>query len=907
MHAVLPFIVSGLATGAIYGLAGTGLVLTYRTSGLFNFAHGAIATAAAYAFYAMHIRLGLPWVPSLIISVLVVGPAIGTVLERAAARLVVQQTAHKIVGTVGIILLVQSIATIWFGPKTIRVRPFLPRASRTVRVAGVVITYNQIWVAAVAVVAVGGLYVFVRRSRLGTSMRAVVDDPELLAMQGTNPAAVRRIAWIVGATYAALSGVLLTPFVGLDSILLTFLIVQAFGAAALGAFASLPLTFAGGLLIGVLSDISKKYVLNVSWLSGFPDALPFLILFGALLVLPRHRLVPPSAVEAAPKPRYSTPPLARLVFGAPVLLALLLVPVLAGTKLPFFTAGLCGAMFILSLGLLVRTSGQVSLCHASFAAIGAVAFSQIHVEHGLPWVPALLLAGLVVVPVGALVAVPAIRLSGLFLALATLGFGILVQRLAYGQSWMFTTLAQGRPMPRPGFAASTKSFYYAVLFVVVLTSLGVTIVKRARLGRLLRGMSGSPTAVTSMGLSTNVSKLIVFCLSAYVAGVAGALLGVSRGYAIGGDPYFQPFFSLVLLAMLTVAPFDEPWYGLVPAIAAVVPAFLHGASGTYWLNAAFGAVAVRVAMRGGQDPVPEPVQRFLDRFARPRRPRPATPLMTTDPTRAPVSKPSGGVPGLAVHGLHVSFGGLVAVDGVEVEAPPGRVTGLIGPNGAGKTSTFDAVSGINRRYEGSIVLHGGLIDHLSTAGRARRGIGRTFQRMELCTTLDVLENVALGAECAYAGARPLAHLAARPTHRAKVLAAAWDAVETCGLADLATAAVGTLSTGHRRLVELARCLAGTFDVLLLDEPSSGLDPRETALFAALLRRIVAERGVAVLLVEHDMGLIMEVCDHVYVLDFGRLIFEGTPAEVASSDLVKSAYLGVADPGALRRTQSVTSA
>ena len=884
MNAFLPFIVSGLATGAIFGLAGTGLVLTYKTSGIFNFGHGAIATVAAYTFYFAHVDHGFHWIPSLLVSVFVLGPVIGLLFERIAARLVLQRTSHKIVGTIGVVLLVQSLATVWKGNGNLRVDPFLPMASETFHIAGVVVSYDQVTVAVVAVAAVVALYTFFRFSRLGVSMRAVVDDPDLLAMQGTDPLMVRRVAWIVGSTFAALSGVLLTPFVGLDAILLTFLIVQAFGAAAIGAFDSIPLTFVGGLMIGVASDVSKKYVLNVSWLSGLPDSLPFIVLFVVLLVLPRRRLVPPSGAEARPAPPYVPPVVVRLAVGVPVLIGLALVPELVGTKLPFFTAGLCSALLILSLGLLVRTSGQVSLCHAAFAAIGAVAFSTLRVDLGLPWVVALLLAGLVVVPVGALVAVPAIRLSGLFLALATLGFGILVQRLAYGQGWMFTSLAQGRVMPRPSFAESARGMYYVVLAAVFIISMAVTIMKRARLGRLLRGLSGSPTAVTSLGLSTSVSKLIVFCLSAYVAGVAGALLGVTRGYAVGGDGFYQPFFSLVLLAMLALAPFQEPWYALVPTIAAVIPAYFTGADTGMWLNAVFGAVAVRVAVRGGHDRLHPSVQRWLERFRH--HDSPEAPRPTARPRQ-----PARGATGMVVRDLAIRFGGLVAVDGISFEAPVGRITGFIGPNGAGKTSAFDACSGLNRRYTGTVRLHDVSIDSLGPAGRARRGIGRTFQRMELCDALDVLENVTLGYECRQAGGRLLRQLAARPSELMDAEAAAWTAIEMCGIAHLARHEVGRLSTGQRRLVELARCLAGTGDVLLLDEPSSGLDPDETAAFGRLLRQVVSERGVGLLLVEHDMGLVMDICEHVYVLDFGRMLFEGAPSEVAASEIVQAAYLG----------------
>jgi ABC-type branched-subunit amino acid transport system ATPase component/branched-subunit amino acid ABC-type transport system permease component len=880
----LPFIVSGVATGSIYGLAGTGLVLTYKTSGIFNFGHGAIATAAAYVFYWLHVDHGMDWVPAVAIAVLVVGPLIGLLFERIAARLAPQRTPLKIVGTVGIVLLVQALATIKYGSNTIRMEQFLPGGTKRFRLFDVVVTYDKVIIAVLALVIVGLLYALFRYSRIGVAMRAVVDDPDLVAMQGTNPVAVRRVAWIIGSTFAALSGVLVAPLIGLDSILLTFLVVQAFGAAAVGAFSSIPLTFLGGLLIGVAADISKKYVLDVDWLSGFPAALPFLVLFVVLLVLPKRKLVAPSRVEVRPAPQYRAPGRVRVVTGAVVLVPLLLVPEFAGTKLAFYTAGLVTAVMLLSLGLLVRVSGQVSLCHAAFAAIGAVAFSQLHVEHGWPWLLALVMGALVAVPVGALIAIPAIRLSGLFLALATFGFGILVQRLLYGQPWMFTEFAQGRPMPRPSFADSAEGYYYVVLAALVVTALVMVLVQRSRLGRVLRGMSDSPTAVTAMGLSTNVSKVVVFCISAFFAGVAGVLLGTARGFAVGGDPFFISFNSLILLAMLALAPFAEPWYALVPAIGTVLPAYLDGTDTIHWVNLSFGLFAVLVAIQGGHPSAPAGLRAALDRFGRRRRVAPVR--------LAPIgARAAPGEAGIEVHDLTVRFGGLVAVDGLTFSAPRGRITGLIGPNGAGKTTTFDACSGLNRRFAGRVLLHGDDVTRVAPAARGRAGLGRTFQRIELCDTLSVFENACLGREAAQAGARVIGQLAATPAERKEIDAAAWSALELCGVADLADHQAGSLSTGHRRLVELARCLAGTFDVLLLDEPSSGLDHDETARFGALLERVVEERGIGILLVEHDMSLVMRVCSYIYVLDFGRMIFEGPPEEVAASTLVRAAYLG----------------
>lgn len=247
--------------------------------------------------------------------------------------------------------------------------------------------------------------------------------------------------------------------------------------------------------------------------------------------------------------------------------------------------------------------------------------------------------------------------------------------------------------------------------------------------------------------------------------------------------------------------------------------------------------------------------------------------------------------GLRAEHLRVEFGGLVAVEDLDVAAAPARITGLIGPNGAGKTTMFNACSGLLRPTRGRVLLHGEDLTALAPAARARRGLGRTFQRMELFGSLTARENVALGREAGLAGGRILRQVLPRRPDRDLVTHATSEALRCCQIESLADRAVGSLGTGQRRLVELARVLAGEFSMLLLDEPSSGLDNRETHNFGAVLKEVVATRGTGVLLVEHDMSLVMAVCEYVYVLDFGKLIFSGTPSEVASNETVRKAYLG----------------
>ena len=247
--------------------------------------------------------------------------------------------------------------------------------------------------------------------------------------------------------------------------------------------------------------------------------------------------------------------------------------------------------------------------------------------------------------------------------------------------------------------------------------------------------------------------------------------------------------------------------------------------------------------------------------------------------------------GLVIRDLTVRFGGLVAVSDVCLEAPVGQITGLIGPNGAGKTTTFNACSGVITPTSGSVWFDGEDVTKGSIQERARRGLGRTFQRMELFTGLSVADNVAMGREAGIAGSNPLRQLRSSRQERRETHEAAQEALALCGIEHLAGRSVENLSTGERRLVELARALAGRFNLLLLDEPSSGLDPDETERFGQILTSVIDERRTGILLVEHDMALVMAITEYLFVLDFGSLIFQGTPEETRRSDVVRRAYLG----------------
>jgi ABC-type branched-subunit amino acid transport system ATPase component/branched-subunit amino acid ABC-type transport system permease component len=881
---MLPFVITGLVTGAVYGLAAVGLVHTYKTSGIFNFGHGALATVAAYAFYVLHVEHGVAWPLAIALVGVLVVPVLALALSALGRSLAGATLAAQVAATVGIVLIVQAAATLLFSTDQSRsVPPFL--ASGQTHIGSAVVQWADIVTFGIAVAVTAALYVFLRKTRTGTAMRALVDDPELLDLAGTNPRRVRTAAWIIGVGCAALAGVLFAPLLPLDPVLLTLLVVQAFGAAALGAFRSLPLAFAGGLLIGVLGSLSTKWFTS-GVLAGLPPAVPFLVLFVVLLVFPRRALAAPVPVATRQRPPRGAPGRVRLAGGGLALAFLALVPTFAGVHLADWTTMLGTTILLLSLGLLVRMSGQVSLCHMTFAAIGATAFGHLAGGAHVPWLVALLLAGLVAVPVGALLAIPAARLGGLYLALATFGFGVAVAYMLYTQSFMFGDTGAGVSLPRPGLGLGGDSaYYYVVLAFAVLATVLVVTLERGRLGRLLRGLAQSPLALATSGVAVNVTCVLVFCLSAFMAGVAGALIGAGQ-QTVTADSY-GPFLSLTAFVVVVITLGREPWYALLGAALLILgPSYLGDAHTATWLQLAFGVAAVTYVSwpRG----LPARVADALDRrFASRRKAAPAGVL-----ENAPPAVDAGA---LELRAATVRFGGVTAVDGASLVAPTGRITGLIGPNGAGKTTTFDVCSGLLRPAHGSIELDGRSLIHMGPGGRARAGLGRTFQRIELFDALSVWENVRIGREGSGAGLNPLRHLRGTRAEERRARQVTAEALELCGLSEVRDRPTGELSTGQRRLVELARCLAGPFRILLLDEPSSGLDRAETERFGAILRRVVAERGLGVLLVEHDMSLVMEVCEHIYVLDFGRVLFEGSPCEVAASPVVRAAYLGDDDP------------
>jgi ABC-type branched-subunit amino acid transport system permease subunit len=406
--------------------------------------------------------------------------------------------------------------------------------------------------------------------------------------------------------FASLSGVLLAPTIGLDASILTLLVVQAFGAAAFGLFTSLPLAYVGGLVLGVGQAFCSRYANNIDFLRGLGTNLPFVLLFAVLVFAPRRRLVDIAPEHRRPlHDRRHLGPAGSVAVPVLGITALVLVPHVVGPRLLVYEAGLAYVIIFLSMVLLDRLSGQLSLAQLAFSAVGGTAAAHFAAAFGLPWLLAVLCGAFVAVPVGAVLAIPAIRLSGLYLALASFGFSLLMEGLFYGQRYMFGDSGGGITTPRPSFARGDRAYYYVLLAFALAASALLVAVRRAPLGRLLRAMADSPVALSTHGMNVTAIKVIAFCLSSFLAGLGGALLGPVTGSLGSRSLTTLASLGLVVVLMLQFLLPDVPAAFGAAFVAQVLPAYLvsHPTLNEY-LPVIYGASAILIAVaqaKAGQD------------------------------------------------------------------------------------------------------------------------------------------------------------------------------------------------------------------------------------------------------------------------------------------------------------------
>jgi branched-chain amino acid transport system permease protein len=570
----LQYTILGLVTGSVYGIAASGLVVTYTTSGIFNFAHGAVAMLAAFTYWQVRFDWGWPAPVALVVVLGVLAPLLGAALYGVVMRgLRGTSEVARIVVPVSVMLGFLALSTWVWDPTPRTPRLFLPffGADQTVSVLGVNLTWHEIGAVIVAAVVAVGLRLLFFSSRTGVAMRAVVDDPDLLELNAGRPERLAMASWALGAFLAALAGLLITPILGsaMSANALTLLVIDAFAAAMFGRLRSLPRTFLGAIVLGLAGSYVVGYFPadDWTWTGNFRVSLPMIALFVVLLFLPQDRLRGMSLQRA--RERYRLPSLRSALVAAVALVAgmWLLRALLAPTAVNDLAFGMTAALIALSLVLLTGYAGEINLAVLSFGAIGAIIVHHFGTTGSGSGARSTLLgyalAAVVCALVGALVALPSLRLRGLYLALSTMAFGVFVSNMILREiterklpliHTRFSIFPSGNlGVPRPKFGpldlASPQTYlmFLTVLFAVL--GVGLVALRHSSYGRRLTAMRDSPAAAATLGQSLVTLKLSVFMLSAAIAGVGGALMTAQIGSA--NLDRFDIFLSLSLL-MLTV-------------------------------------------------------------------------------------------------------------------------------------------------------------------------------------------------------------------------------------------------------------------------------------------------------------------------------------------------------------------
>ena len=901
----LRFSILGLGTGASYALIAQGIVVVHRGSRVLNFASAAMGMFGAYVFYQLW-PSSLPW-PLALLTTLALAALLGVatyaLLIRRARR---SPGVARIVLTLALMVLLVEVAVLLWAPTgQVRSVPAIVPVSPVEVLPGATVGSDRLYLTGIALLVTAGLLGLQRWTRFGLATTAVAEDPVTAAALGYSPDVIAAANWALGAALACLAAILIAPVAGLDASSLTLMVVPALAAALAGNFESYPLALAGGMGIGILQSELGRYVASPGWGASAP-----LLIIVAILVL-RGRWLPERSASNERPPTVGD---GRLSWRLPVYIAagLGLLLAVSGEWDDALITTTVLAVILLSVVVTTGYAGQLSLAQLALAAFGAFCTAGLAVSLHLPTLVAGVIAIVMTVVLGLVVAIPATRTRGANLAIATLALAVVIDQLLVNNpertAWI---LSQQLPAPSLfgldlSAVAHPKRFEGLAFAVLVGACLLVANLRRGRPGRRLLAVRSNERAAAALGISPSRAKLYAFGVASALAGAGGVL--IESRFGVPDFSSFSVLGSVTVVHATVIGGIG--WIGGAVLGGAVSPggltyqliALIADVNTNVWLEmiSSVGAIAVILFAPNGVVPLHRAQALWMDRRVRglignrpahPVRPDRAggsiAAVRSAAPSRVRAAR-------LRIEDLTVRFGGVVAVLEASLDVHPGEVVGLIGPNGAGKSTLLDAVSGFNRPARGTISVDGCGIGHLSGAARAQAGIGRTFQGLELFEDMTVLENIRVASDrCSWRD-----HLTDLVLPVSPPLAdPARQAIAAFHLGEQLDGPCLHLPYGTKRLVALARAVASAPSILLLDEPAAGSDERERAALSTLIRAMAVERGMAVLLVEHDVDLVFRTCDRVVVMDHGMVIAQGPPEAVRVDPAVVAAYLGEAPPEA----------
>jgi branched-subunit amino acid ABC-type transport system permease component/ABC-type branched-subunit amino acid transport system ATPase component len=927
----ISLLVTGIVSGAIYSMLAAGLTLTFTTTGIFNLGYGAVAFTCAYAYFELQNGLGWPNVWAGIVVILVLAPLLGYALDRFVFRRLSQASdASKIMATVGVLVAIPALAE-YIVSLLISVGHFsIPNGSLVSLAPGLGpeppvqwhlgsgfnFDSDQLIVALVALIMAVGLWWLLKHTSIGLKMRALVDRPDLATARGVDRSRTSGFAWVLGTTLAGLAGVAGAPiFNQLTPATYLFVLLAATAAAVLGGFRSVPLAALGGLVIGAVQSLVAGYANFAQSIPGFSDAAPFVLLFVGLAFWGRERgRRAGTAAEDVPPPDYLAlrPPWRRVVPWV-FWFVVLFVYILFGADsywLSQATEGLALSVVFLSFTIVTGTGGIVSLAQATFVTGAGLMCGVLIGHYHVPYFPALLGGVAFAVLLGVVVAVPALRLGGLSLALATLAMGLVADNVLFQWGWLAGPLQQGWTIPEPTIGpfhlSDDKTMAVVLAIIVIVVTLLIRNLQKSASGRMMSAVRTSEPAASTSGISASAVKITLFAVSAGLAGLGGVLLvTVSPGHVTNST--YTTIIGLTWLAIVVLWGIRRPSAAIAAGMGytlfnGVLSAGFHFSfiswSGTQsvWLpQVLFGLGAVTMAQNPDGILSLQEEQSFRRKQKKKAKQAllatatPAAPVIPTTPAPSvdgvpvvagngraepvvaaaarPVRTPAADV-ALSLNSICAAYGETQVLFDLDLDVRRGKLTALVGANGAGKSTLCKVLAGLMESTGGTITLEGNDITKMPAHRRAKSMLLAPESR-GIFPGLSVEDNLTMLLPSAEQRDQAYARFPVLGTRR--------------------HIPAGNLSGGEQQMLTMAPVMVKPPALLIADEPTLGLAP----LIVEQIMGVFAElrdQGVTLLIVEERAKAVLDIADDVALLELGRLVWDGPRADLDPAHLT-AIYLG----------------